>query len=372
VRFSITSLAVAAGLLLAACGGTAAPAATSSAAPASAAPSAAGAGTSASAKPAASAAASAAAKPSAAGQAQSGPVRLISGGSIDFSNGDITYWSQLLTQRGVANDLKWIDDPSAALRAVVAGAGDAYIGSLPSAIIAVKNTNADLKVIAINNQASDYVLVAKPDLTSVDQLKGKTIGIASPGSAGDTITRIALKMKGFDPAQVNFVSIGGTNARVTALLAGKIDAAPAHAAEAAVAEDTGKVKTLLTTGDALGDYLQSGLIASGAWLKANPQTAQKVVDAFIDASRWAGSNRAEYIEASKKTVPKMTDEQRAKAYDAYQQIKLFPTDGGLSPDKVSHFLDLAQQTGDLPKDIPPQSAWLDTSFVKAYADSHKS
>ncbi len=68
----------------------------------------------------------------------------------------------------------------------------------------------------------------------------------------------------------------------------------------------------------------------------------------------------------------MTDTQREKAYAAYQEIKLFPSDGGLSDAKVSHFLDLAQQIGDLPKDIPPQSAWLDTSFVKAYADSHKS
>jgi ABC-type nitrate/sulfonate/bicarbonate transport system substrate-binding protein len=366
-------------LLLAACGGAAAPA---SSPPAASAP----ASTAASAKPAAPASAAASAATSAAASAKPaaseaasappsfapGSVRLISGGSIDFSNGDITYWSQLLTQRGMKNDLKWIDDPSAALRAVVANAGDAYIGSLPSAIKAVQNTNADLKVVAINNQASDYVLVTKPEITSLDQLKGKTIGIASPGSAGEVILKIALKLKGIDSSQINFVSIGGTNARVAALLAGKIDGAPAHVAEAAVAEDTGKVKTLFTTGDVMGLYLQSGLIASGAWLKANPQVAQQVVDAFIDASRWAGSNKAEYIDLSKKLEPKMTDQERAESYDLYQKIKLFPTDGGLSADSVSHFIELAQQTGDLSASPPPQSAWLDTSFVKKYLDTHKS
>ncbi|HEX6512094.1 MAG TPA: ABC transporter substrate-binding protein [Chloroflexota bacterium] len=173
-------------------------------------------------------------------------------------------------------------------------------------------------------------------MTSLDQLTGKTIGIASPGSAGQTILWIALKLKGVDPAGVQFVSIGGTNARVSALLAGKIDGAPAHVAEATVAEDTGKVKTLMTTGDVMGPYLQSGLIASGARLKANPQLAQKVVDAFIDASRWAGSDKAGYIELSKKLVPKMTDAQRDQSYELCQKIKLCPTDGGRSADNVSH------------------------------------
>jgi hypothetical protein len=44
----------------------------------------------------------------------------------------------------------------------------------------------------------------------------------------------------------------------------------------------------------------------------------------------------------------------------------------LSADSVSHFIELAQQTGDLSASPPPQSAWLDTSFVKKYLDTHKS
>ena len=78
---------------------------------------------------------------------------------------------------------------------------------------------------------------------------------------------------------------------MTALLSGQIDAAPVHAADGANAVATGKAKVLLSAGERIGLYLQSGLIASGDWLKKNPQQAQQVVDAFIDASRLSATNK---------------------------------------------------------------------------------
>jgi NitT/TauT family transport system substrate-binding protein len=302
--------------------------------------------------------------------ASSAPLRLIASGSSDFSSLDVIYWQDLLKKQGFNVDFKPVDAPDTAARSIIAGTADAYVGSLPSAILAVKNANANIKIIAVNNQASDYVVLAKPEIVSIQDLKGKSIGIATPGSAGDIIVRTALKIKGVDPTAARFVTIGGTSARVTAVLAGQVDAAPVHAADAGDAVATGKVKVLFNTGDTIGVYLQSGLIASGDWLKNNPQVAQQVVDAFVDASRWAATNKDGYIALSKDQAPKMDDNVRSSAYDLYIQGKFWPVNGGLGQAGVDAFLKLSQDSGDLPKDLPPQSQWLDDSFVKNYVSRH--
>lgn len=299
-----------------------------------------------------------------------GPVRLIGNGAVDFSSVDVHYWQDSLKKQGVNVDFKWVDAPDTALRAIIAGASEAYCGSLPSAILAVKNTNANLKIIAVNNQATDYVLLAKPEINSLQDLKGKTIGISTPGSAADTIIRTALKSKGIDPEIARFVTIGGTSARMTALLSGQIDAAPVHAADGANAVATGKAKVLLSAGESIGLYLQSGLIASGDWLKKNPQQAQQVVDAFIDASRWAATNKNGYITLSKELLPKLADAERSSSYDLYVSGKFWPVNGGLGQEGIDRLIKLEQESGGLPKDLPPQAQWLDDTFVKNYVKSH--
>lgn len=297
-------------------------------------------------------------------------VRLIGSGGVDFSSLDVPYWVKLLKDRGMNVDFKYVDAPDTAARSIIAGSADAYVGSLPSAILAVKNANANIRIIAVNNQASDYVLLSKPEIASIQDLKGKTIGIATPGSAGDVIIRTALKTKGVDPAGSQFVQIGGTSARVTAVLAGQIDSAPVHAADAAAAVATGKVKVLFNTGDTIGVYLQSGLIASGDWLKKSPDQAQMIVDAFVDASRWAATNKDGYIAYSKEQLPKMVDSERTSAYDLYAQGKFWPVNGGLGQAGIDAFVKIEVDTGDLPKDLPPQAQWIDDSFVKKYITTH--
>ena len=157
---------------------------------------------------------------------------------------------------------------------------------------------------------------------------------------------------------------------MTALLAGQIDAAPVHAADGATAVASGKAKVLFNTGDVIGLYLQSGLIASGDWLKKDPQVAQAVVDAFIDASRWATMNKDGYIALSKEQFPKMADNERSSSYDLYIQGKFWPVNGGLGQAGIDAFLKLTQDSGELPKDLPPQSQWIDDSFIKKYVATH--
>jgi len=297
-------------------------------------------------------------------------INIVATGSLDFSAVDLAKWQENMQADGFTVDLKFVEAADEALRAVLAGAADAYIGSLPTMITAVQNTQAPIKLVAVNAQATDYVVVAKNDVKNLDDLAGKNVGVNTPGSAGDTIMKLAMDNEGFNVDAANYIVIGGTSARVAALQAGQIDATVAHLASAQAAIATGDFKSLLNCGPALGRYLQSGLMLSDAYIAKDPAVVQRAVNALIDAERWAATDKDGYLELSSGLDTETSDDAKSKAYDDFVNIEFFGVDGGLDEDGVDNWLETSVKAGDLPSDYPAKKEWLDDSFVKAYLDAN--
>ena len=245
-------------------------------------------------------------------------VRIISGGSESFADAAVHKATAQLDAQGIQVTSSIVADPATALRAVIAGSADVALLDPVEAIKAVANGDAPVKYIASISQTTDYVLLAKPQFT-LSNLAGATFATAGAGTAGDVIASAALAESKVDMTKVQRVTVGGTTARITAILSGQVDLAPVHAADAAPAVATGKVKILLNAGKVLGSYLQQGLIASDTFIK-DKATTQAVVSAFIDAERWASANGPQYIATatSNKLMGSLTADQ---ATDAYQALK---------------------------------------------------
>jgi ABC-type nitrate/sulfonate/bicarbonate transport system substrate-binding protein len=299
-------------------------------------------------------------------------VNIVEAGDQDFSSIDVLFWTDLLKKNGINVHFNLINDAATALRTVVSGQADMFIGSLPTAILAVANGGAGIHVIAANDQASDYVLVAQNDVT-LQNASGKTLGIDTPGSAGQVAAELALKKLGVDPKSLHYVTIGGSSARTTAVLAGKIDIAPIHYPLALQAVATGKVHQLVNVGKEIGPYIQSGLIANDNFVKKNRGLAQRVVNAFINAERWANSNKFNYVKYAQqqKLTNDLTAQQMHQVWDFYRQYKFFGINGGICTSYVNDMVELNQELGSLPKDIPPASKYIDRTFVQAYLKAHR-
>lgn len=305
----------------------------------------------------------------AAEQGGDGPakIRVLGIGGLDFSAVDLVKWQDNLEADGFEVDFKFVEDIDAALRATLAGAADVVVGSVPSVITAVQNTQAPVKLVAVNAQATDYVVIAKDDVQNLDDLADRVIGVNAPGTIGDTIMRLAMEAEGFDTDSPEYAVIGATGARIAALQAGQIDATVAHLASAEAAIRTGNFHALLYCGPALGPYIQTGLIASDKFL-ANKEVAQRAVDALIDAERWAASDKAGYLELSQEADAETEDSVRDAAYDQFIDIDFFGVDGGMSVDQIDNWIEVSIEAGDLSADMPGKSEWLDDSFVLDYLE----
>lgn len=298
-------------------------------------------------------------------------VTIIEAGDQDFSSIDVLYWVDRLKAQGIDVNFELVNDAATALKTVVAGQANMFIGSLPTAILAVTNGGADIHVIAANDQASDYILVAPPSV-NLKNLNGKTMGIDSPGSAGQVAAQLALKHLGVDPNILHYVTVGGSSARTTAVLAGRIDVAPIHYPLALKAESTGKVHELVNVGKEIGPYIQSGLIANDNWVSDNRALTQKIVNTFINAERWANSNEYKYVQYADKVdlAGGLTSQQELKVWTFYRQYKFFGVNGGVCTKYVKAMLKLNQQLGSLPSSLPAIPKWLNSGFVRTYLKQH--
>lgn len=177
----------------------------------------------------------------------------------------------------------------AEIEALTAGAIDAaYIGPSPAINSYLKSAGQSLKIVsgvAIGGAA----LVVKSDITSADQLKGKTIATPQLGNTQDVALRHWLSTKGLHTSTTGGgdLTIAPTdNAQaLTAFQAGKIDGAwvPEPWVSRFVLDGNAKVlvdEASLWPG---GKFPTTVLAVSASFLKAHPQTVKALVQGNADA-----------------------------------------------------------------------------------------
>jgi NitT/TauT family transport system substrate-binding protein len=77
---------------------------------------------------------------------------------------------------------------------------------------------APLKAIFFTHQRSTFVLMGAPEIKKVTDLKGKVIGITSPGSSTELAASMVLEQYGLNPKKdVTFFSVGGSETAVQAM-----------------------------------------------------------------------------------------------------------------------------------------------------------
>ena len=278
-------------------------------------------------------------------------VTISQAGGSDFSSIDVPYFIDQLQAEGIKVKYLPIEDTSTMIRAVITGQVEVGIANVTDAVTAVA-AGSPVKLIAANNVASDYVLAAKNGVT-LGNVAGKVLAVDTPGSASDAAARLGLKAKGVNPSVVHDVTISGTSARETALVAGQIDIAPLHFPEGLAAVDTGKVHILINDGTAIGPYLQSGLIANDTFLQ-NTALAQKVVNTLLNAERWANTQEGSYIALAKKLnlLTGMTAPQASGTWEDYRRVHYFGVNGGLCASDLQRFLTLQKSVKLLPTNLP--------------------
>jgi len=248
------------------------------------------------------------------GESDAGSQVQIMVGGID----KVIYLPAMLTQQlgyfadnGV--DVKLMTEPSGASaeNVLVAGKVQGVVGFYDHSVTLQAQGKCIESVVQLAKVPGEAEVVstdASGSLSSPSDFEGKKLGVTSPGSSTDYLTQYLATKNGVDTADYTTVTAGAGSDFIAAMQHGGIDAGmttdPTIAT--AVSQGVGKVmldmRTEKGTREALGGlYPAASLYMDCSYVEDNPETVQKVANAFVETLKWMNTHSAAEIAAKMPT-----------------------------------------------------------------------
>ncbi|MDP2728216.1 MAG: ABC transporter substrate-binding protein, partial [Dehalococcoidia bacterium] len=181
-------------------------------------------------------------------------------------------------------DVELIQIASAiSVKALIGGSRHEFDGSTGSAMQAIIN-GAALKVIMISNTRAPWNIYSRPEIKTLQDLKGKRIAVTAIGSNLDQSAGRVLRNHGIDSQKdIIWQGVGPGTARITALQAGSIDAIVIDPLTAGDIESKGFNK-LIELGDEARVLI--GLVTTDKIIKEKPDVVKSVARAYTKAIKY--------------------------------------------------------------------------------------
>jgi ABC-type nitrate/sulfonate/bicarbonate transport system substrate-binding protein len=247
--------------------------------------------------------------------------------------------------------------PQVAMQALIAG-DVGYTTALGSTIRAAIR-GVPLRVVMTIADKPLFALIAKPGIDSVEELKGKLLGISSFGASTDTYARALLRRYKLIPNQdVKILALGGGTNRIAAMESGAIDAALIEAPYNVMLERKG-FRKLLFVGDLIPSPL-AGLGTRTEKIQKQADEVQRLVRATLRGIQFAKSNRAETI----RSIVKWAEMDATLAEGSYEMaVSSWSTTGVASPQGLQ--IAMEEIRAEMKLDAAPEpSQAFDWSFVR--------
>jgi NitT/TauT family transport system substrate-binding protein len=203
--------------------------------------------------------------------------------------------------------------------------GDIDFSGAQSQVMAGAARGLPVKVVGFLTIKPSFWLMAKPDIKSIADLKGKIIGITAIGSSTDTLARFLVTKNGLTPdREVAFIGTGTTANILTAMKAGTVDAGVLSPPFNAMATQMG-YRTLAYFGDYVEQSL-SGLGTSDKMIRERPELVKRMLTATIKSLRFIQQRPADSIQF----IGKEWSVDSVAATELYKSmLPAFSKDGGM-------------------------------------------
>jgi NitT/TauT family transport system substrate-binding protein len=220
------------------------------------------------------------------------------------SDGMIPYWltheAGIFAKHGLDVQLEFAQG-NIATHAMVAGQYEIGNNSI-SAVLTSVMQGADLKMVASGSNKLGFALVAAKDVTSPQQLRGKTFGIARIGDSSETATRLIVRKLGLDPeTDISLLQVGNSPERYAALMTGNIQAMIASPMDELRARRDGY--SVLADVAALNvDYSSGATTVRTEFLRDQRDVVKRFVMAYVEGIHYYKTHEDEAVAVAAKNL----------------------------------------------------------------------
>jgi NitT/TauT family transport system substrate-binding protein len=251
---------------------------------------------------------------------------------------------------------------SANLASTAVLTGDLDYNGAVTGVVGAAVKGQPIKAVIFTMRSPVQGLMAKPEIKNLHQLKGKKIGVSSPGSTTDIATRYILKRQGYEfPNDYSIVYIATEPGRLAALDAGILDAALLSVPENILARQKG-FNELAFSGDFI-EFPQNGFGTSTKKIKENPDEVQRIVRATLRGLFFVSDkkNKDASLDIIMKTWPIKSRAMAGEMYDYMVRVML--RDGSVNMNGLQALVDQQRESAKVTEPVNASQV-IDYSFVE--------
>jgi ABC-type nitrate/sulfonate/bicarbonate transport system substrate-binding protein len=235
------------------------------------------------------------------------------------------------------------------VQAMLAGGVD--FGTATGTAISAAVNGADVRVVFALTDKPSFDMIAQSNITNVQQMRGKKLGISAPGSLTEILARQILLVNKIPLDQVTMLPLGTSDVTYVALKAGTIDA--------------------IASGADVYRAVQGGLTTTKTVISERPEVVTRVIRATQKALRLIRNDKkftVDFIKGPFLDLGKDRDKYADRIYDTALQFYL---QSGVVDEKLQRDMIATAAQRVKPKDPVAPERVFDFSFAQKVADSMK-
>jgi len=226
--------------------------------------------------------------------------------NIGFIPLDVGMEHGIFAKHGLAIDELNFAGGAKIAQAITAGAVDVSLSAGPDMQFVAKGA-PEIAIASIAESPSfmGYVVGAESKARGIDDLKGKKIGITSPGSLTDWLAAELNRVKGWseESARVTKVAIGGsTPATIAGLKTGQVDASIVAAQLGFQLEEQQSGRLLFDCSQYVGTIELYTIFASTALTQQNPDAVRRFLKAWYETVAFMKTHKPETVAIASKVM----------------------------------------------------------------------
>jgi ABC-type nitrate/sulfonate/bicarbonate transport system substrate-binding protein len=246
------------------------------------------------------------------------------------------------------------------MQALLGGSVD-YTSASGSTIAAAVR-GLPVKLVFISSAKPMFELVSQPQIKSIQELKGKIVGISSRGGSNDLMMQLILQKNGLVPNKdVTTIIVGAQEETVISLRTGRIAAALLTPPRNFMLQRDG-FNRLAYASDYLPTYGNGGIGVTDEKIKTNPAEVLALVKGTVKGLQYSLKNRAEMIKIMPEYLGVKDPTLVEQLYDLY--LTRQSLDGSVDDLWMRGAIEFTQKTlGGAAKEVTPSQVF-DFSFVQ--------
>jgi NitT/TauT family transport system substrate-binding protein len=233
-------------------------------------------------------------------------------------------------KHGLDVDMLFINGSTRGIQSLIAGDLN-FTGAVGTSAINGRLAGGDIRIISSLVNTLPYYIVGKPQIKSPEDLKGRTVATHIPGTSADFALRLALKRFGIAYDEIKAVMVGGSPARVAAVMTGQLDFTMVTEPGKIEAERAG-LKVIVDMAKLDIPFQFTCAVTTGQMIREQPEKVMGFVKAMAEAVHFYKNNKEEIINIMQKYTRGQERPVLEGAYAAYDKMLVkdtYPTMEGL-------------------------------------------